>query len=327
MKVLVTGATGFVGSHTAAALTRAGHHVRILARDPNRVPGVLSPHGIDPEVAPGDMTDPDAVKRALDGCDAVIHAAAQVGVGGGGTADDANVRGVRTVIGSAIEAGVERIVYTSSVAVHVPLDEPLITVDSPLAEPMSPYAASKVESERLVRAWQADGHPVSTAVLGGVYGPVAPSLVSSFTPILAAVETMMLVPPGGTCVIDVRDVASLLTRMVEAADAPPRVLAGGHFVTWAEWVDALAEAAGRPIVNQVVTEEEMLDFGRQMEASVPEGEDALITEEAAIVMTRWAPHDDRSSLARFGIELTPLTQTFADTLAYLREIGRLPAEI
>jgi len=137
----------------------------------------------------------------------------------------------------------------------------------------------------------------------------------------------MLVPPGGTCVIDVRDVASLLTRMVEAADAPPRVLAGGHFVTWAEWVDALAEAAGRPIVNQVVTEEEMLDFGRQMEASVPEGEDALITEEAAIVMTRWAPHDDRSSLARFGIELTPLTQTFADTLAYLREIGRLPAEI
>jgi nucleoside-diphosphate-sugar epimerase len=74
--------------------------------------------------------------------------------------------------------------------------------------------------------------------------------------------SMMLVPPGGTCVIDVRDVAQLLTRMVESSAPPPRVLAGGHFVTWAEWVEALSEAAGRPIVSQVIGEQEMLDFGR-----------------------------------------------------------------
>lgn len=325
MKVLVTGATGFVGSHTATALTRAGHDVRVLARDPSRVPDILGPHGISPDVAVGDMTDPVAVGQALVGCDAVIHAAAQVGVGGGGGAGDANVAGVRAVIGGAIDAGIERIVYTSSLAVHIPSEEPIVTVDSPLAEPLSPYAASKIEAERLVRGWQDGGHPITVAVLGGVYGPVAPALVSSFTPILAAVETMMLVPPGGTCVVDVRDVATILTTMVEADDVAPRVLAGGHFVTWAEWVDALAEAAGHPIANQALTAEEMVDFARQIEASAPEGEDPLFTEEAATIMTRWVPHDDRVSLEGLGVELTPLVQTFADTVTYLRDIGRLPS--
>ena len=84
MRVLVTGGTGFIGSHATAALLAAGHEVRLLARDPSKVDRVLGPRGIEPgEVVPGDMGDAASVWRALKGCDAVLHAAAAVGVASG----------------------------------------------------------------------------------------------------------------------------------------------------------------------------------------------------------------------------------------------------
>lgn len=325
MKVLVTGATGFVGSHAAAALATAGHDVRVLARTPAKVPSVLGPLGVEPEVVAGDMTDATAVVDAVRGCDAVVHAAAQIGVGAGGSATEANLAGVETVIGTALAEGVDRIVYTSSMAVHLPGDGSPITLDTPLAEPLSPYGASKIAAEELVRRWQADGHPITTVVLGGVYGPDAPELVNSFTAILAALELMMFVPPGGTTVIDVRDVASLLTAIVEADDGVPRVLAGGHYVTWQEWVDALSGAVGRPVVHQAVTREELFHLAAQMAAAAEgTGEPPPLDEEAAAVMTGGVPLDDAESLARFGVELRPLSVTLADAVTFLGRIGRLP---
>src|SRR5215467_8118939 len=67
--VLVTGGTGFVGSHSIAALVRAGHRVRVLARSPERVSAALGPLGVgEVESASGDVTDPEAVEHALEGC-------------------------------------------------------------------------------------------------------------------------------------------------------------------------------------------------------------------------------------------------------------------
>lgn len=325
MRVLVTGATGFIGSHTVAALTAAGHDVRVLVRNPDRIPGSLGALGLDPEVVLGDMTDPAAVAPAVAGCDAVIHAAAQIGVGGGGPADRANLAGVRTVVGAAVDAGVGRIVYTSSIMVHTPADGPVITLDSPLIEPLSPYSATKVEAEHLLRGWQAEGHPITVVVPGGVYGPDAPDLINSFIPILSAIDAMMLVPPTGTTVVDVRDLAELLARVATTGHDVPRVLAGGHFVRWPEWVAALERALGRPVVRQVMTHEELVALARDLTALAAEtGDEPLLTEEAALVMTSGVPTDDEASLRRFGIELRPLDETFADIVAYLRSLGRVP---
>ena len=324
-RVLVTGATGFVGSHTVAALTAAGHEVRVLVRNPERIPGSLGALGLDPEVALGDMTDADAVGAAVDGCEVVIHAAAQIGVGGGGPATDTNLAGVRTVVGAALDAGVRRVVYTSSVTAHTPTDAPVLTLDSPLVEPLSPYGATKVAAERLLRSWQDEGKPITIVVPGGVYGPDAPDLINSFTAILAALDAMMLVPPSGTTVVDVRDLAELLTRVAVADEYVPRVLAGGHFVTWREWVNGLERAVGRPVAHQVVTHEEILALARDLSTLAAEtGEEPMLTEEAALVMATGVPLDDEASLRRFGVELRPLDDTFRDVIAYLRSIGRVP---
>ena len=78
MRVAVTGGTGFVGSHTVAALRATGHDVRMLVRSPQRVHDALAPLGIDPhsvEVVPADVTDRRAVQAGFDGVDALIHAA------------------------------------------------------------------------------------------------------------------------------------------------------------------------------------------------------------------------------------------------------------
>src|SRR5829696_1635562 len=77
MKVLVTGGTGFVGSHTVKAVIDAGHEPRLLVRSAGRLAPALEPLGVrDAQHVVGDATDADAVRRAMDGCDAVVHAAA-----------------------------------------------------------------------------------------------------------------------------------------------------------------------------------------------------------------------------------------------------------
>src|SRR5262249_23246163 len=117
MFVLVTGGTGYVGSHTVAALTRAGHGARVLARSPDRIAAALEPFGVSGvETSLGDVPDPVAVARALDGCDAVVHAASVFSMNPRRAEEmrAVNVRGTDTVLGSAHRLGLDPIVHVSS---------------------------------------------------------------------------------------------------------------------------------------------------------------------------------------------------------------------
>ncbi|HVA02706.1 MAG TPA: NAD-dependent epimerase/dehydratase family protein [Acidimicrobiales bacterium] len=328
MLVLVTGATGFVGSHAVAALTNNGHDVRILVREPRRIAAALEPHGVSATAVQGDMTDPVAVAAAVKGCDAVIHAAGEVGVEGGtGPKTTANVDGVRTVVSAALEAGADPVLYTSTITVHLPTNESVITPDSPLAQPLSAYGTSKRDAELLVRQWQAEGAPVTSFTIGGVYGPTSPHLDGSFGAVLAALETLMLVPPGGLGVVDVRDLATMLSSALEPGRGPRRYLAGGQYVTWAQWTRVLGEAAGVEVAHQEITAAEMIDLGRHFDRQRAAGKGSTpLSEEAAIIMTSGVPTDDSATLDDLGCSYRPLVETFTDTIGYLRLIGRLTTD-
>ena len=115
MKILVTGATGLVGSHTARALAEAGHELRLLLRKTSKLTNL---EGLDYERCEGDVTQPDGLEEAAKGCDAVCHTA---GVASWSPLDAdlvmrVNRDGTRNVLEAARRAGVKRALVTASVA-------------------------------------------------------------------------------------------------------------------------------------------------------------------------------------------------------------------
>src|SRR5215470_2696728 len=150
---LVTGATGFVGSAVARALLARGRAVRVLAR-PNSDRRNLA--GLSLEIVEGAMEDRQSLARAVTGCRYVYHVAAdyRIWVPDPAPMFRANVEGTRDLLTAALDAGVERIVYTSSVATLglVPGGSADETTPSSVVDMIGPYKQSKFLAEEVVRA-------------------------------------------------------------------------------------------------------------------------------------------------------------------------------
>ncbi len=153
MKSLVTGATGFLGSAVMRCLLSHGHDVRVLAR-PNSDRRNLHNHAV--EITEGDLRDITSLQRAVQGCDHVFHVAAdyRLWVPDPSTMHDINVQGSRALIIAAHEAGVKKIVYTSSVAaLGFHTDGTPATEDTPVDPTLihGHYKRSKYQAEQMVR--------------------------------------------------------------------------------------------------------------------------------------------------------------------------------
>ena len=172
MRVLVTGGAGFVGSHVVDRLRANGHEPRIfdLARSQYHANG-------DVDTAVGDLLDPDAVRTAIRGCDAVLHLAAvadvNVVVADPTRAEAVNVRGTQTLLEAARGAGVARVAYASTVWVYGSADDDnRVTEDSPLCLPEHLYTATKLAGEMYCRAYERlYGVPHTILRFGIPYGP------------------------------------------------------------------------------------------------------------------------------------------------------------
>lgn len=172
MRVLITGGTGFVGSHTVAALVEAGHQVRLLVRAAHRVAPAVAPLGLqagDLDTIVGDVTDPAVVDQVVAGCQAVVHAGSVYSLDSrdAGRIRQVNVRGTQLVLGAAQRAGLDPIVYVSSVVALLPSGGQTLTADSP----PGPYLGSKADAERVARRYQQAGAPVAITYPGFVLAP------------------------------------------------------------------------------------------------------------------------------------------------------------
>ncbi len=180
MKVLVTGSDGFIGSHLTEALVRAGHEVRAFTLyNSFNSWGWLDHCGGDVkgkfEVFQGDIRDPNGVRTAMRGCDAVLHLAALIAIPysyhSPDTYVDTNVKGTLNVLQAARDLEVGRVIHTSTSEVYGTAQFVPITELHPL-QGQSPYSATKIAADQLAYSFYASfGLPVVIARPFNTYGP------------------------------------------------------------------------------------------------------------------------------------------------------------
>jgi dihydroflavonol-4-reductase len=251
-KSLVTGATGFIGGAVVRVLLEAGHEVRALVR-----PGADTRQldGLPVERVAGDLGDYSALQGSVAGCEWVFHVAALYSYWGYRWDDfcQTNVEGTRRVLEAARDAGVERIVYTSSIAtLGIHKDGSPATEDTPstLADRIGPYQRSKFLAEEVAREFTRQGLPVvivnpSTPVGVGDHKPTPTGqIIVDFLNgrMFGYVDT-------GLNIVDVADVATGHLLAAERGRVGERYILGGENLTLKQVLHLLAEISGRPPVR------------------------------------------------------------------------------
>lgn len=253
MKALVTGGTGFVGSHVARVLVKAGHEVRVLHRRSSRLDALA---GVAFESALGDITDSDALRAACAGCDWVFHVAAVADYWRSDIARmfEANVEGTRKVLRAARAAGVQRVVFTSSAGAIGMRDDgrPATEADAFNLPPKRfLYGYSKALAEDVVQAEVRKGQDVVIVNPVVVMGPGDLNMISgNFVTRIKELGALVPVPSGGVAVVDVRDVAQMQLAAAERGRTGERYLLGTANYKYAEYFAMIADVVGaqRPML-------------------------------------------------------------------------------
>jgi dihydroflavonol-4-reductase len=245
---LVTGATGFVGSAVARALLREGREVRVLARPQSDRRNLA---GLDVEIAEGALEDAASLARAVAGCHRLFHVAAdyRLWVRDRAAMFRANVEGTRALMRAALAAGVERVVYTSSVATLglVAGDSADETTPSRVEDMIGPYKRSKFDAEAVVREMVAEaGLP---AVIVNPSTPIGPGDRKPTPTGRLIVEAARGRMPGfvdtGLNIVHVGDVAAGHLAAAERGEVGQRYILGGENMPLADILAAVAAAVGK----------------------------------------------------------------------------------
>jgi nucleoside-diphosphate-sugar epimerase len=329
---MVTGGTGFTGSHTVRAIAAAGHEVRLLVRDRDKLKRVFAGDAFVPsDVVLGDIADEAAVAEAMRGCDAVVHVAALVDLRRKMAARvlATNAAGVERVIGGAAKRGVPRIVYVSSLSVFFKPGPHPLTPESPIVPAASAYSQSKVHAELAVRRLQEAGAPIRISYPAGIVGPDDPGLTDGNNALRAWIAQSAIDTEGGFQPVDVRDVAALHLKLLELPDGPHRYAAAGPLMSWAENYAVIERVTGRKLrVRVAISGERMRTLGRIGDAvkrvvdfSFP------FTLDAMVFATQWPGADATRTTRELGLHYRPVEQTYADTIRWLARAGHIPRKL
>ncbi|HIC88427.1 MAG TPA: NAD-dependent epimerase/dehydratase family protein [Anaerolineae bacterium] len=244
---LVTGATGFIGGRIAGRLaTVEGMRVRALVRTPAKA-ARLADLGI--EIAMGDITRPETLVPALEGCHLVVHAAALAS--DQGNAEDfyrTNVQGTANMVEAALAAGVERFIHISSAAVYGSPQQLNVDENFPLRQRGDLYGDSKAQAEEVVwQAYRERGLPVVVLRPSQVYGPG--SYQFTIRPIELIKAGKMILVDGGRAYCKPVYIDSVVDGVVLAAKVDVAVgeafnLTDGRPVPWQEFFGAYARMLG-----------------------------------------------------------------------------------
>jgi dihydroflavonol-4-reductase len=249
VRVFITGATGFVGGHVARQYAAEGASLRLLTRQTSRLDSLT---GIDAEMVKGDLREPEKLRSALTGCDALVHVAAdyRLWVRDPEQMYAANVDGTRELLKLAREAGIRRVVYTSSVAtMGFKSDGTIVNEETPvaLADMIGHYKRSKFLGElEAIQAAKAGQHimilnPTTPIGPGDAKPTPTGRIIVDFLnkKFPAYVDT-------GLNLVDVTEVARMHMVALERGTPGERYILGGENLTLKQILDRMSTIAGLP---------------------------------------------------------------------------------
>jgi nucleoside-diphosphate-sugar epimerase len=288
LTVLVTGATGFLGSHLVDLLIERGESVAALVLPGESVERLVH---ADVDIRRGDMMDRSSLQAAVAGVDKVLHCAARTGPWGPRVEyERTNIQGLETLLDVSLAAGVQRFVHVSSIAVLGADVGGVADETSPLRVDPNPYSWSKVMGERLIeRAIREHQAPVTIVRPGWVYGPRD---LSSFARFAAMIQRgkMVVIGSGKNHVplIYVTDVAEgiILASQTPQAVGQVYLLVNDEPVTEREYLKAISTELGAQAPN--------IHIPYRL---------ALVLADAAEVLGRLAHSQRPPPLTRYGVQL------------------------
>lgn len=327
-KVLITGATGFIGNHVTRLCLEKGDDVRVMV-----MPGEdRSPlDGMEVEFVEGNLLDPGSLAKTVQGVDQLYHLAAMFAIW---TKDPdlhfkINVDGARAMLKTAMAAGVEKVVFTSSVAaIGIEDNDSWSNEETEFnAWPWaSYYILSKYISHEMVKGLVAEGLPATMVMPGLPFGPGDRAPTPTGTMILRTLKGQMKnYWDGGVCAVDVRDVAAghvlamekgrigqsyilankdgnmpnkdmleLIGRVAGVSDVATREVAGSTMLRVAKVAEFFSRITGRPPMTTVKNTRYVLQHGYV---------------------------DPSKAIAELGLPQTPIETAVADSVAWFRENG------
>lgn len=327
VKVLVTGATGFLGSWITRAAVQAGHSVRVLVRQTSKRDGLA---GVAVETATGNVLDRASLDLALGGVDAVIHAAGSVGQRPRDekTLYAVNVGGARNVFEAAKARGV-RVVHTSSISAIGFAAEPVVMNEEAPYRTQAPplhYGESKRQGELLALGMAKDGLDVVVLNPGTMFGPGDVYFTSTRMVIEYLRGRLRFVPRGGVSYCDIRDAAKAHVAALTSGKRGERYIVAGHNLTLFDFLAKLSALTGLggprrlpPVLPTVLA---LLSEGvaKIAEHSLEELNRAVVKHGA---LYNWV--DSSKAVSALAYRIRPIEESLADTLRDLLTRGVYPA--
>jgi dihydroflavonol-4-reductase len=327
MSVLVTGATGFVGSAVARALVHCGSQVRVLVRSGSDRGNL---QGLPVQIAVGDLTDRASLERALAGCTALYHVAADYRLGAREPAQlyRNNVDGTRNILEAARHAGVKRMVYTSSVAtIGLPRDGSPGEETTPVAlvDMIGHYKRSKYLAEELVRDAARAGF---SAVIVNPSTPIGPGDVKPTPTGQIVLDAARGRTPAyvdtGLNIVHVDDVAAGHLLAFHGGRAGERYILGGQDMTLREILVQIAQLVGRKPPRIRLPHAALMPIAFVAEAfAKASGRGTRITVESVRMSRKRMFFSSAKAIRDLGYSSRAPLAAFEDALAWFRERGLL----
>lgn len=249
MRAFVTGATGFIGGHVARKLRRRGDEVVALVRNPSKAAGLRH---LGCSLVQGDLADVDSIEAGVRGCDSVFHIAAMYKVGifedECRAMHEANVEGTRNVLQAGVDAGVDRMVYVSTIGYFgntrgEVVDESFERTDF---DWLTCYDETKYEAHRIALDYIGKGAPIVIVQPGGVYGADDPSdLGMLIDRARRGWLKLSLMPEVGFNFVHVDDASDGILLAHDKGSLGESYILGGELTTMGALIERVVRLSGR----------------------------------------------------------------------------------